>query len=61
MLEQLITACRGRVVDLRLLAERPPAERTQACLAAMRSGAEVIIAGLLPVDGPGTGWAGRTC
>ena len=53
VLEQLITTCRGRVVDLRLLAEQPPAERTQACLAAMRSGAEVIIAGLLPVDGPG--------
>ncbi len=53
VLEQLITTCRGRVVDLRLLAEQPPAERTQACLAAMESGAEVIIAGLLPVDGPG--------
>jgi predicted RecB family nuclease len=53
VLEQLITSCRGRVVDLRLLAEHPPAERTRACLAAMESGAEVIIAGLLPVDGPG--------
>ena len=53
MLEQLITTCRGRVVDLRLLAEQPPAERTAACLAAMASGAAVIIAGLLPVDGPG--------
>ena len=53
VLEQLITSCRGRVVDLRLLAEDSPAERTRACLAAMESGAEVIIAGLLPVDGPG--------
>jgi predicted RecB family nuclease len=53
VLEQLITRCRGRVVDLRLLAEDPPAEQTQACLAAMASGAEVIIAGLLPVDGAG--------
>ena len=38
VLEQLITTCRGRVVDLRLLAEQPPAERTQACLAAMSPG-----------------------
>ncbi len=53
VLEQLITACHGRVVDLRLLAEHPSEERTAACLAAMASGAEVIIAGLLPVDGPG--------
>ena len=53
VLEQLITGCRGRVVDLRLLAEEPVAERTQACLTAMASGAEVIIAGLLPMDGPG--------
>ena len=53
VLEQLITSCPGRVVDLRLLAEHPPDERTRACLAAMESGAEVIIAGLLPVDGPG--------
>ena len=53
VLEQLITSCRGRVVDLRLLATEPPAERTRACVAAMASGAEVIIAGLLPVDAPG--------
>ena len=53
VLEQLITSCRGRVVDLRLLAEHPRAERARACLAAMESGAEVIIAGLLPVDAPG--------
>ena len=53
VLEELITSCRGRVVDLRLLAEHPPTERTEACLAAMASGAAVIIAGLLPVDGPG--------
>src|SRR5918993_842735 len=53
VLEELITSCHGRVVDLRLLAEHPAAERTEACLAAMESGAAVIIAGLLPVDGPG--------
>jgi len=53
VLEELITSCHGRVVDLRLLAEHPPAERTEACLAAMESGAAVIIAGLLPVDAPG--------
>src|ERR687897_261959 len=53
VLEELITSCRGRVVDLRLLAEHPSTERTEACLAAMASGAAVIIAGLLPVDGPG--------
>ena len=54
VLEELITSCRGRVVDLRLLAEpsrgpsgpRPVARR-------MASGAAVIIAGLLPVDRPG--------
>jgi predicted RecB family nuclease len=53
VLEQLITLCRGRVVDLRLLAEEPPEEQTRACLTAMASGAAVIIAGLLPVDEPG--------
>ncbi len=53
VLEQLITCCRGRVVDLRLLAAEPAAEQTLACVAAMASGADVIIAGLLPVDGPG--------
>jgi predicted RecB family nuclease len=53
VIEQLITSCRGRVVDLRLLATESPAEQTRACLAAMASGAAVIIAGLLPVDEPG--------
>ncbi|HEV2929363.1 MAG TPA: nuclease, partial [Propionibacteriaceae bacterium] len=53
VLEQLITECRGRVVDLRLLATEPPADQTRACLAAMESGAAVIIAALLPVDEPG--------
>jgi predicted RecB family nuclease len=53
VLEQLITSCRGRVIDLRLLASEPPAEQTRACVAAMASGATVIIAGLLPVDEPG--------
>jgi predicted RecB family nuclease len=53
VLEQLITRCRGRVVDLRLLAAEPPSVQTRACVAAMESGAAVVIAGLLPVDGPG--------
>jgi predicted RecB family nuclease len=53
VLEQLITLCRGRVVDLRLLATEPTADQTRACLAAMASGAAVIIAGLLPVDEQG--------
>jgi predicted RecB family nuclease len=53
VLEQLISQCRGRVVDLRLLSSEPRAEQTRACVAAMASGAAVIIAGLLPVDEPG--------
>jgi predicted RecB family nuclease len=53
VLEQLITLCRGRVVDLRLLAEEPLEEQTRACLRAMAAGAAVIIAGRLPVDGEG--------
>jgi predicted RecB family nuclease len=53
VLEQLIIRCRGRVVDLRLLAAEPPSVQTTACVAAMESGAAVIIAGRLPVDGPG--------
>lgn len=53
VLEQLITRCRGRVVDLRLLAAEPPGERTRACVTAMTSGAAVIIAGQLPDDVPG--------
>ena len=53
VLEQLISSCPGRVVDLRLLAPEPAEIRTQACVAAMTSGAAVIIAGLLPVDGRG--------
>ena len=61
MLEELITSCRGRVVDLRLLAEHPRAERTEACRAAMASGAAVIIAGLLPVDRPGHRVGRRIC
>ncbi len=50
VLEALITACRGRVVDLRLLAEDSWADQTEACGLAMASGARVIIGGSLPVD-----------
>ena len=52
-MEQLITSCRGQVVDLRLLGPDEPTRQTDACVRAMASGAEVIIGGLLPVDGPG--------
>jgi hypothetical protein len=53
VLEQLITSCQGRIVDL-----RPPAKLTtntrqvqiEACVRAMTSGAQVIIGGCLPVD-----------
>ncbi len=53
VMEQLITSCRGQVVDLRLLGPDEPTRQTDACVRAMASGAEVIIGGLLPVDGPG--------
>lgn len=53
VLEQLITRCTGRVVDLRLLLPDDRAGQAAACLRAMDSGAAVIIGGLLPVDGPG--------
>jgi len=48
--EQLITSCRGRVVDLRPLSSSPPELQIEACLRAMSSGAQVIIGGCLPVD-----------
>ena len=50
ILEALIEAAPGLVVDLRLLEAGPAAE---ACLHAMRVGAEVIVGGPLPVDAAG--------
>ena len=50
MLEALIEAVPGLVVDLRLLEAGPAAE---ACLQAMQVGAEVIVGGPLPVDAAG--------
>jgi predicted RecB family nuclease len=50
VLEQLITSCRGRVVDLRPLSSNTPEVQVEACLRAMSSGAQVIIGGHLPVD-----------
>ena len=61
MLEQLITSCRGRVVDLRPLSARRPRCRSKPVVQAMTSGAEVIIDGLLPVDFAVTGSARPTC
>ena len=40
----------GRVVDLRPLREGPSADAEAACLEALASGADVVIAGLLPKD-----------
>lgn len=48
--EQLIAAGRGRVADLRLLAEEPRRSQTEACLRAMTVGTDVILGGCLPVD-----------
>jgi predicted RecB family nuclease len=50
VLDQLIASCGGRVVDLRPLSARTPEVQIGACLEAMRSGAQVIIGGCLPVD-----------
>ena len=50
MLEQLIAACRGRVVDLRLLADEPPPSQIAACRRALAAGAAVVIGGWLPAD-----------
>lgn len=46
----LTTTAAGRVVDLRPLADVSAGTRTEACLAALRSGADVILGGLLPLD-----------
>src|SRR5688500_17609317 len=43
VLEQLITSCRGRVVDLRPLSSNTPEVQVKACLRAMISRAQVII------------------
>ena len=50
VLEQLITACQGVVVDLRSLSSEDPEAQMAACVRAMSSGAQVIIGGCLPVD-----------
>ena len=50
VLEQLINACRGRVVDLRPLSASTRELQTEACVRAMTSAAQVIIEGCLPVD-----------
>jgi len=50
VLEQLITSCLGRVVDLRPLSSNTPEVQIEACVKAMSSGAHVIIGGCLPVD-----------
>jgi predicted RecB family nuclease len=53
ILEQLITSCEGKVVDLRPLSSDTPETQIEACVRAMNSGADVIIGGCLPVDLPG--------
>ena len=50
VLDQLITSCTGRVVDLRPLSANTREVQIEACVRAMTSGAQVIIAGCLPVD-----------
>jgi predicted RecB family nuclease len=50
VLEQLITACQGVVVDLRPLSSEDSEAQMAACVRAMSSGAQVIIGGCLPVD-----------
>ncbi|HEX6758086.1 MAG TPA: TM0106 family RecB-like putative nuclease [Propionibacteriaceae bacterium] len=50
VLEQLIIACRGRVVDLRPLSSNTPEVQIEACVRAMSSGADVILGGRLPLD-----------
>ncbi len=49
VLTELVSAATGQVVDLRGLGDSATA-RTQACLAALRSGADVILGGSLPLD-----------
>ena len=53
VLEQLVTSCQGRVVDLRPLFSNTREVQIQACVQAMSSGAHVIIGGRLPDDLPG--------
>ncbi|HEY5821317.1 MAG TPA: TM0106 family RecB-like putative nuclease [Propionibacteriaceae bacterium] len=50
VLDAFTTAGRGRVVDLRLLAEESRSLQTESCVRAMTSGADVIIGGCLPAD-----------
>jgi predicted RecB family nuclease len=50
VLEQLITFCEGKVVDLRPLSSDTPEAQIEACVQTMNSGADVIIGGCLPVD-----------
>jgi predicted RecB family nuclease len=50
VLDRLATEFTGALVDLRGWSDRSVADRTSACVAAMQSGAEVIVGGLLPVD-----------
>jgi predicted RecB family nuclease len=50
VLEQLISACGGWVVDLRPLTSNAPEVQIEACISAMSSGADVIIGGSLPAD-----------
>lgn len=52
LVEALIAAAPGLVVDLRLLADEP-ATAAESCLRAMTVGAEVIVGGLLPTDRAG--------
>ncbi len=53
VLDALIQSCRGRVVDLRLLAAESRSTQVDACRRALSSGAQVIIGGYLPVDPAG--------
>jgi predicted RecB family nuclease len=50
VIEQLISSCTGRVVDLRPLSASTREVQIEACVRAMTSGAQVIISGCLPVD-----------
>lgn len=58
VLDELITSCRGRVIDLRLLAAEPHAVQIEACERALGAGPEVVIGALLPPD-PGGHRVGR--
>ena len=52
LLEALVDAAAGLVVDLRLLADDPGAS-TEACRRAMTAGAAVVVGGTLPADHAG--------